>query len=316
VLYHRDNIAIEASGLAARGVYIGTSSWKYPGWRGQLYTDDRYIFRGNYSQSRFDRLCLSEYAEVFKTVCVDAAYYRFPDARFMESTFDETPRDFLFGLKVTDRITVKRFPNFPRFGDEAGAPNPDFLNSDLFSTDFLGPLQGGAGRIGILIFEFSKFHVEDYSAGREFIEDLDKFLGSLPPGYPYGVEIRNRNFLRPEYFGTLTKHGVTHVYNSWQDMPSVSEQLALPGSRTSPCLTAARMLLRPGRRYEDAVKLFSPYNETRDPYPEGQHAAATLVREVVQSGGKTRGFVFVNNRFEGNALHTIARILERAKTPA
>jgi len=25
--------------FASQGVFLGTSSWKYPGWRGQLYDD-------------------------------------------------------------------------------------------------------------------------------------------------------------------------------------------------------------------------------------------------------------------------------------
>ena len=64
-----------AAMLAASGVFIGTSSWKYPGWRGQLYDEARYEWRGKFAQSRFEKNCLAEYAEVFKTVCVDAAYY-------------------------------------------------------------------------------------------------------------------------------------------------------------------------------------------------------------------------------------------------
>jgi hypothetical protein len=39
-------------------------------------------------------------------------------------------------------------------------------------------------------------------------------------------------------------------------MPAVSEQMALPGSRTNPDMVAARFLLKPGRKYEDAVKAF------------------------------------------------------------
>ena len=36
-----------------------------------------YITRKSF-QKRFDDTCLEEYAEVFKTVCVDAGYYKFP----------------------------------------------------------------------------------------------------------------------------------------------------------------------------------------------------------------------------------------------
>lgn len=45
----------------------------------------------------------------------------------------QTPDDFQFAFKVTDTITVKKFPNLPRFGMRAGERNADFLNDDLFT---------------------------------------------------------------------------------------------------------------------------------------------------------------------------------------
>lgn len=105
--------------LAARNVYIGTSSWKYPGWCGQLYEDERYFYRGKFSETRFNRNCLEEYAQVFKTVCVDAGYYRFPEQRYLEALASQVPDDFLFSFKVTDQITIKKFTRLPRFGDKA-----------------------------------------------------------------------------------------------------------------------------------------------------------------------------------------------------
>ncbi|MCD6051846.1 MAG: hypothetical protein K0Q55_3255, partial [Verrucomicrobia bacterium] len=47
--------------LAASGVYVGTSSWKYAGWIGQLYDEQRYVYRGKFAESRFERNCLAEY---------------------------------------------------------------------------------------------------------------------------------------------------------------------------------------------------------------------------------------------------------------
>ena len=55
--------------------------------------------------------------------------------------------------------------------------------------------------------------------------------------------MRNRNWLKPEYFACLARHQVAHVYNSWDAMPPVGEQMVLPGSRTNPDLVAARLLL-------------------------------------------------------------------------
>ena len=118
--FDRDQTATRLARLAERGVWLGTSSWKYPGWRGQVYEDARYTWRGRFSQTRFDRTCLAEYAETFKTVCVDAAYYKFPEERHVEGLVSQVPPDFRFTFKVTDEITVKRFPKLARFGEKAG----------------------------------------------------------------------------------------------------------------------------------------------------------------------------------------------------
>jgi len=135
--FDRERMKSTAAVLASKGVLIGTSSWKYPGWRGMLYDESRYITRGKFSESRFNRDCLAEYAEVFKTVCVDAAYYKFPDHRYLGGMVSHVPEDFQFGVKVTDEITIKRFTNLPRFGLRAGKPNENFLNANLFTQAFL-----------------------------------------------------------------------------------------------------------------------------------------------------------------------------------
>src|SRR5439155_17338005 len=86
------------------------------------------------------------------------------------------------------------------------------------------------------------------------------------------VEIRNKNFLHPEYFSVLKEHNVAHVFNSWSDMPPVSEQMALASSRTNSNLCAARFLLKPGRKYAESVKMFEPYDKVKDPNPDARAA--------------------------------------------
>jgi uncharacterized protein YecE (DUF72 family) len=112
---------------------------------------------------------------------------------------------------VTDTITTKKFPKLDRFGQQAGKPNENFLNADLFVKAFLKPCEAVRANIGLLMFEFSRFWPTDYEHGRDFIGDLDKFLGQLPTGWPYGVEIRNRNWLEPEYFECLARHRVARL---------------------------------------------------------------------------------------------------------
>lgn len=295
--------------LARQGVFLGTSSWKYAGWQGQLYDPARYVFRGKFSQRRFEQLCLAEYAEVFSTVCVDAAYYTFPSARQLGELAAQVPATFRFAFKVTDEITVKRFPKHPRFGSRGGAVNPHFLDAALFTQAYLRPLETIRAQVGLLIFEFSRFYPADYSSGREFLGALEQFLARLPEGWPYGIEIRNRAFLVPEYFAALARHGVTHVYNSWDTMPSVTEQRALPGSLTNPARCGARLLLRPGREYAAAVERFAPYDRVQEVVPEVRSAAAELIAEAVAARDGRVAYVYVNNRLEGNALGTIAAMI-------
>ncbi len=307
--FNRDAVKATAAELAARGVYVGTSSWKYEGWVGQLYDAARYEYRGKFAKTRFERNCLGQYAEVFKSVCVDAAYYDFPRREYLQKLVAQVPDDFRFGFKVTDAITIKRFPNLPRFGVRAGQVNKDFLNADLFARVFLGACEEIRDKVGVLMFEFSRFWPSDYQHGRDFVSDLDGFLGKLPKSWPYAIEMRNSHWLREEYFDCLARNGVTHVFNSWQAMPSVGEQMALAGSRTNPELIAARFLLKPGRKYEDAVKAFRPYDKINEVNADARTAAASLIGEGLRYQPRRKSYIYVNNRLEGNALLTLEAIL-------
>ena len=162
------------------------------------------------------------------------------------------------------------------------------------------------------MFEFSKFYPSDYEHGRDFVADLDTFLDRLPKGWPYGVEIRNKHFLHSDYFAALERHGIAHVFSSWTDMPPVSEQVAIQGSRTRADLCPARFLLKPGRKYEEAVKMFQPYEKTKEINSEARTAGADLIREGAAAGTKRKTYVYVNNRLEGSALETLAAMAELA----
>ena len=61
-VFDRERMAERVADLAVQGVYVGTSSWKYPGWLGQLYDSRRYEWRGKFAESRFKKECLAEYA--------------------------------------------------------------------------------------------------------------------------------------------------------------------------------------------------------------------------------------------------------------
>ena len=305
--FPREELKVAVAALAREGIYIGTSSWKYEGWLGLLYTPERYMTRGRVSRAKFDKACLAEFAEVFKTVCLDGGFYQFPTARMLDGIFAQTPEDFRLTLKVTEDITVRRFPSLPRYGKRAGQLNEHFLDADLFVASFLGPLEPYRARVGTLILEFSTFHEGDWERLREFVEALDAFLGRLPKGWDYAVEVRNPGLLRAEYFEVLRKHGVSHTFNSWSRMPPVGEQLALAGSFTAD-FAAARFLLKPGRTFEEAVNKFKPYREVQEPYEEAREAIRKLLEPSAREEIRRR-YIYVNNRLEGCSLWTIYAVI-------
>ncbi len=290
-------------------LFLGTSSWKYEGWIGQIYDEQRYLTRGRFSQKRFDTESLGEYAETFPAVCVDAGYYRFPTERYLASLAASAPEGFRLSFKVTDEITVKKFPKLERFGDRAGSDNANFLNASLFIDAFLGPLSTHRDKTGVLIFEFSSFYPSHFARGRDFVAALDHFLGQLPNEWQYAVEVRNPSLLHPDYFAMLRSHGVAHLFNSWTKMPPVEDQMQMPGAFTADFF-AARFLLRPGRAYQQAVDKFSPYREVREPNPAARATLRQLITRAQSAPTKRPSFAFVNNRLEGNSPTTIAAALD------
>lgn len=298
----RTALAEKLRKAAADGTYFGTSSWKYEGWLGQIYTPERYLTRGRFSHKRFEDSCLAEYAAVFPIVCGDFSFYQFPAPQFWEKLFASAPAPLQFAFKAPEEITVRVWPKHERYGDKSGLDNPTFLNAEAFQALFLDLLEPYRERVEVLIFEFGTFPRNVYEREEDFVMDLDHFLGQLPKTWRYAVEIRNPEFLGPLYLAALADRGVAHVFNAWTRMPTIGEQMALPGAFTTD-LVVARALLRQGRAYEQAVQMFQPYAKLQEPNPETREALKVLARR------RKRRLIFVNNRFEGNAPSTIDAVL-------
>ena len=301
--FDRAGLARRLRSLAEENIWIGTSSWKYPGWLDQVYTRERYQTRGKVSQKRFEAECLAEYAETFPIVCGDFSFYQFPSPEYWQKLFASAPPGLQFALKVPEEVTAEVFPKHARYGPRAGMVNESYLNEDALAALFLEPLEPYRDRIGPLIFEFGARG----ASPREFAAKLDPFLGALPPTFRYAVEVRNREYLQPRYFEILRQHRAAHVLNAWTKMPLLSEQIAMPDAFPAD-FTVVRALLRQGRAYEDAVQQFTPYDQVRDENPEARDALRAVIRRMREERRAT--YIFVNNRLEGNAPETIRAVVE------
>jgi len=305
--FDRDRLRQKLADLATQRIFIGTSSWKYEGWIGQIYSRNRYLARGKFSQKRFETECLSEYAATFPIVCGDFSFYQFPSEQYWERLFHSAPPSLQYAFKVPEEVTVKTFPLHARYGSRSGQDNASFLNADLFRNSFLDLLEPHRAQIAVLIFEFGAFSRSAVQHVTEFVSELDPFLARLPEGYRYAVEIRKPEFLHPDYFACLRHNGAAHVFNAWTRMPEIGEQLQIPAAYTAD-FTVTRALLRKARAYEQAVEKFAPYREVQDANPATRQALRDLISRAKKRNEPA--YIFVNNRLEGNAPQTIEAIVE------
>jgi uncharacterized protein YecE (DUF72 family) len=228
--------------LADRGIYFGTSSWKYYGWLGSIYSADRYVTRGKLSKAKFEQGCLEEYAEIFPTVCGDLTFYQFPTEQYWAKLFNATPKHFIFGFKVPEDITVETWPKHARYGKRAGLPNEHFLDAKALAQFFTSRLKPYGKQVGPLIFEFGTFNKKIFRPPADFLAKLDPFLKLLPEGFRYAIEIRNQEYLRVVTIidVNLIKISETRLYASSEDPrrsfgPDVSISLQPGPFRTSRC---------------------------------------------------------------------------------
>lgn len=92
---------------------------------------------------------------------------------------------------------------------------------------------------------------------------VDAFFAQLPGDFRYAVELRNAALLTELHGAVLRRHRVAHGFNAWTELPAIATQLQFPWTLDAD-FTVARALLKPGRTYAEAVRLFEPYDRVRE----------------------------------------------------
>ena len=185
---------------------FGTCSWKYDSWKGIIYSDERNI---NF---------LNEYSEHYSTVEIDQWFWSLfspnkvvlPDYKTVENYKNSVPTDFLFTIKVPNTLTLTHFYN--RKKNVPMVVNPYFLSVNLFE-EFLNTLKPLEKNIGCLIFQFEYLNKQKMKSISMFFEKMYQFHSKLPKDIPpVGIEIRNPNYLNPNYFESLESLNFFHVF--------------------------------------------------------------------------------------------------------
>src|SRR6185295_3239173 len=267
-------------------IRFGTSTWTYDGWKGDVYHRH---YRGPQPAKR-----LEEYVRypLFRTVGIDSAFYEPPSDDVLRAYAKVLPPGFPCVSKVWEQITVKQ--------------SSDFLSAAKFKDGVLGPYSREfRDHAGCFVFEFQAMRGRDLPDPLKWADQLDDFLDELPPDYRYAVELRNPELFTGLHGEVLKRHGVAHVFNSWTEMPPIGEQLAQPWAFSADFIVV-RALLKPGRRYADAVKAFEPYDRIQEPQPELRRDLMKAIQEALRR--RIEAFILANNRAEGNAPGTIREV--------
>lgn len=271
-------------------VKIGTCSWNYPSWLGHVYTHKAQRAAGY----------LREYAQHFRTVEIDSWFYRVPMPGDVADYLSRVDDGFTFSCKAPRSLLLTHFDTRGSAGKTV-RPNPDFLSPRLFAH-FLDAIHAMLPRMDALMLEFGYLNQKKMPSLSAFLEHLDRFFQQVERKYPLAVEIRNRNYLRPEYFQLLKQHGVAHVFSEKEYMPHIYQVYRQFGH-----LLADKAVIRllGGNRAaieKQTGKVWDRVVSTKQELP----AIAEMVRDMTQRGMDT--CVYVNNHYEGCAPLTIARL--------
>ncbi len=286
---------------------LGTSSWSFPGWAGLVYAERS-------TEQLLARAGLPAYGKhpLLRTVGLDRTFYAPISAADFARYAEATPGDFRFMVKAHAAITT---PVAQLARNSPVSPGPErFFDADYTVRAVIGPMMEGLGdKLGVLLFQFPPLSTPAIRDARSFAARLGEFLAALPRGPQYAVEVRNREFLIPEYTDALASSGATHCYNVHPRMPSVLEQWDLLGEAAwRSGSVVLRWMLHPSQQYEAARDRYFPFDRLIDPDPRNRLALVKVVHQLVGHGHDT--FVIANNKAEGSAplsLLGLARDLDQ-----
>lgn len=289
-----------------RPLWLGTSSWHYPGWAGLVW--DKL-----YSEAQLSREGLDAYARhpLFSAVGLDRGFYRPLTVRQYADYAAQVPPDFRFVVKAPSQVT-----DALRRGSAGQGlkPNPDFLDGEQAWADFLAPAGEGLGeKLGALVFQISPLPAPWLGNMEPVIERLHRLLRlqqDRAPATLLAVEVRDPHWLTPAFVAALKDTGATYCLGLHGKMPPIAEQLPIlralwPG----PLVCRWNLNLKHGAYgYEDARDLYSPFDKLVDPDPDTRAALARVIAGTVGAGQPA--FVTLSNKAEGSAPRSVAALAE------
>jgi uncharacterized protein YecE (DUF72 family) len=167
-------------------LFIGTSGWSYDGWAGDFYPEE------------IDKVdMLDYYVDQFKSVEINATFYRLPFDNMVKGWSNKAPEGFQYSVKAPRQITHY---------DKLDADR-DYLN------DFYERIDGLDDHLGPILWQLPPSLEKDMNRLKSFLEIIDTNLSNA-------IEFRDETWLDDEVYSELESNGVVSVAISSDSMPA------------------------------------------------------------------------------------------------
>jgi len=165
-------------------IYVGTSGWGYPEWKGVFYP--RVIEPNEY---------LLYYSEIYFTTEINTTFYQIPLQKTIKKWVENTPKDFIFSAKIPQDITHQFKLNL----DKCSSILKKFL-------DVMEPLIESNKLLALLLQLPPSFNKNDnFKDLKDFIEYWDR-----SEKYERVIEFRHISWMDDEIFSFLKENQITY----------------------------------------------------------------------------------------------------------
>ena len=306
-------------------VRFGTASDRYAGWIGQIYPEhyekevtsrNRKLGGTTFKEQTVPIQSVVDYFEHFGVLELDFTYYRSlldPDGEptnnffVLEQYASLAPENAQFLLKAPQSCFTRTLRR-SRGGEVSYSENPEFLNAQIYITQFLEPALSILGdRLIGIIFEQSYQRVSDSPPFEQHLAELDAFFADIPESVQSHIEIRSPHLLTTPYFGWLESRGVGFVFSHWTWLPALRAQWKQCGGRFSAAdgNSIVRLLTPLRLTYAKAYAQAHPFDKPVDAIVNSK-GGKDMILDVTAlafqaSSQKATLNIIANNRAWGNS---------------
>ncbi|HLK05933.1 MAG TPA: DUF72 domain-containing protein [Candidatus Acidoferrum sp.] len=258
-------------------IHIGTSAFTAAGWPGSFYP-------AGLKPAEY----LSYYATKFSSVELDNTFYRTPALSTVKGWYAKTPPNFVFAAKVPQVITHEKV----------------LVDCAADLAEFLTAMDALGEKLGALLFQFGYFNSSAFKSQSDFLDRLKPFLKSLPSGYRFAVEIRNKWWLDARLTDLFREHGVALalIDQSWVPRPWEMK-------RNLDLVTADFSYIRWLGDRKEIESLTMSWDKIVVDRTADLNRWAEIARTLIHQRKLQHLFLFANNHYAGHGPATVQQFL-------